>query len=122
MNVNVVSVDSVGVNTLEGVPVTIGSEKMATAYGVDLSEHRLKSLASIKGEKFDVIFIMERDHKKAVREFGKVILELGLFNDYGKETYYIQDPMGKTEDKMSLIYREMLIPLHNLQEVLRFRG
>jgi predicted ATP-grasp superfamily ATP-dependent carboligase/protein-tyrosine-phosphatase len=113
------SVDSIGVNTLEGAPVTIGSEKIAATYGVDLSKHRLKSRASIKGETFDVIFVMERDQKKEVKEFGNVILELGLMNDENDMTYYIKDPMGKTEIEMHQIYSEMLIPLHNLQKIIK---
>jgi len=113
------SVDSIGLNTLEGAPVTIGSEKIAATYGVDLSKHRLKSRASIKGESFDVIFVMDRDQKKEVKEFGNVILELGLMNDENDMTYYIQDPIGKTEIKMHQIYSEMLTPLHSLQKILK---
>jgi len=113
------TVDSIGVSTLEGAPVTIGSEKMAEIHGVDLSKHRLKSRESIKGKRFDVVFVMEREQKKEVREFGDVILELGLMNDENEMTYYIPDPMGKTEIEMHRIYREMLTPLHNVQKIIK---
>jgi predicted ATP-grasp superfamily ATP-dependent carboligase/protein-tyrosine-phosphatase len=111
-------VDSIGVNTLDGAPVTIGSEKMAAIHGVDLSKHHLKSSARIKGKRFDVVFVMERDQKKEVREFGDVILELGLMNDGNAMTYDIPDPMGKTENEMRRIYHEMLTPLQNVQKII----
>ncbi len=112
-------VDSIGVNTLDGAPVTIGSEKMAAIHGVDLSKHRLKSRSHIKGKRFDVVFVMERDQKKEVREFGDVILELGLMKDGNDLTYDIPDPMGKTEVEMRRIYQGMLTPLHNVQKIIK---
>jgi len=112
------TVDSIGVNTLEGAPVTIGSERMAAVHGVDLSKHRLKSRASIKGKRFDVVFVMEREQKKDVREFGDVIVELGLMNDENDMAYDIPDPMGRTEVEMRRIYSEMLTPLQNVQKII----
>ena len=87
-------------------PVTRLTRQVAGEHGIDLSSHRSQYLSLQLVEKADLILVMEKIHRKEIREWfqnsrDKVFL---LRSFGGGESEDIDDPIGGNQEVFELCY------------------
>jgi protein-tyrosine phosphatase len=110
-----VEVRSAGAATVDGLPASGGSLRVAREAGLDLGGHRSTRLDEALVSGADLILTMSRSHLDAVRELGggeRVALLAGLASgeeglDGGAE---VPDPFGRDDDA----YRDTLQALDGM--------
>lgn len=87
-------VESAGTWTRDGSTIPVPYQKLGNDLGIDLRQHRSQSITSIELEKFDVIVVMEKGHKEAMKiEFPKLAGRMFLLTSLaGLYPYDIPDP------------------------------
>jgi protein-tyrosine phosphatase len=102
-------VSSAGTWTRDGLPVLAVCSDLARANGVDLSEHRTRSIANISIRDFDVIVVMEQGHQEALAsEFPETRERVFLLTTLaGLPPYDIQDPLLQDAETASDIIRDL---------------
>ena len=93
-----IAADSAGVLALAGNSATYLAQKVASEYGVDLSEHKAKSVSEELVDWSDLVLVMEKSHDQALLASfpgteGKILL-LRHFARYGSRRRGIADPYG----------------------------
>lgn len=89
-------VESAGTWTVEGRKAAAQVvEVMRRIYGIDLSEHRTRSVSRSLLQPFDLILVMESGHKEAIRvEFPEVAPRVYLLYEMVGQVRDVDDPIG----------------------------
>ncbi len=103
------TVSSAGTWTREGMPVLPFSQKLAKKFGIDLSSFRTKSVTSILFHNFDLVIVMEKNHKEALStEFPGMEDRIMLLTKLsGQIPYDIKDPILQDENTAIDIIQDM---------------
>jgi protein-tyrosine phosphatase len=89
-------VDSAGTWTQPGLPIDPLAQKTAKAIGLDLRNHRTRSIGEIVPYEYDLIIAMERDNKEALNaEFPECEGRIHLLTQLAGETEDRPDPFGE---------------------------
>lgn len=93
------TVSSAGTWTRDGMAVLPFSQKLARNFGIDLGAYRTKSIASLSIHKFDLVIVMEKNHKEALSaEFPGMQDRIFLLTKLaGQIPYDIKDPILQDE-------------------------
>jgi protein-tyrosine-phosphatase len=93
-------VESAGTWALEGAPVATGSQLALKGRGIDIGNHRSRSITREMIESFDLILTMERSHKEALRaEFPEVAVRVYMLAEMAGYSHDIRDPIGGPLEK-----------------------
>lgn len=89
-------VESAGTWAIEGRKVASQVvEVMRRLYGIELSEHRTRSVSRSLLQPFDLILVMESGHKEAIRaEFPEYAPRVYLLSEMVGQVRNIDDPIG----------------------------
>ena len=80
---------------MENQPAATNTIKLVNAFGVDISNHQSKSVNREMIERFNLILVMERNHKEALRSaFRNQGSKIYLLSEMIGEKYEIIDPIG----------------------------
>lgn len=120
-------VASAGVWALEDSPAVGGAQAVMAARGLDLSQHRARSITSQMVNHFDLILTMERSHKEALRaEFPRQASRIYLLSEMVGRSHDIRDPVGGTpadyEDTARELEQILTQGLEQIEQAARARN
>ena len=88
-------VESAGTWALDGQSPADGSQTVMIERGLDISDHRSKSVSGELLQSFDLILTMEWGHKEALRtEFPEIASRIHLLSEMVNQTGNVDDPYG----------------------------
>lgn len=88
-------IESAGTWSIEDQPAATFTQEVLSQRGIDVSEHRSRSVTGELLSQFNLILTMEEGHKEALRiEFPKIAPRVYLLSEMVGEHYSIPDPMG----------------------------
>lgn len=88
-------VDSAGTWALDGEPAARNSRLTMARRGVDISDHRAKTVSAEMLESYDLILTMEAGQKEAIQvEFPSVAGRVFLLSEMEGQIASIEDPYG----------------------------
>lgn len=88
-------VESAGTWGLDGEPAAAGSQAVMNAKGIDISDHRARSIDQDLIQTFDLILTMENGHKESLKmEFSSVSEQIYLLSEMVDQKLDIDDPYG----------------------------
>jgi len=107
-------VESAGTWALEGEPAALGSQKVLAERGLDVSDHRARSVDLGLMSNFNLILTMEMGHKEAIQiEFPELVERVFMLSEMIEKEYDIHDPIGgplidfrETADELERIINE----------------
>ena len=86
---------SAGVWVMENQPAAANTIKFVREFGVDISNHQSKSINKEMIDRFNLILVMERNHKEALRSaFRNQGSKIFMLSEMIGEKYEINDPIG----------------------------
>ncbi|HMB25087.1 MAG TPA: hypothetical protein VKP08_19730 [Anaerolineales bacterium] len=89
-------VDSAGIWTKPELPADPFTQKAAREIGLDLQNHRTRSIDQVYLDEYDLIVVMERDHKETLMiEFPGCEDKIHLLTHLAGEIGDMPDPMGE---------------------------
>ncbi len=89
------TVESAGTWGLDGQPAASGSQAVMQSKGLDISEHRGRSVDAEIIKSFDLILAMENGHKESLRmEFSDQSDRIFLLSEMVDQNLDIDDPYG----------------------------
>jgi len=89
---------SAGVWALENQTAATNIINLLNDRGLDLSDHRSKIVTKDLIEKFNLILVMERNQKEALKTaFPKQAAKIFLLSEMAGETFEIVDPIGGSQ-------------------------
>ena len=101
-------VGSAGTWALEGDEAAEKAQQALLPRGIDLSAHRSRPVSRDLLEKFNLILVMERSHKEALRlEFPDLTERIYLISEMVGSNRDIRDPMGGSRADFEQSIREM---------------
>ena len=87
---------SAGMWAVGGIPAIEGAQKVMAERGMDLSGHQSSLLSAEMVDAFNLILVMEMDHKKALQEeFPALKNRVFLLSEMAGEKLDVDDPVGK---------------------------
>jgi protein-tyrosine-phosphatase len=90
-------IDSAGTWATEGQRVSENSVKAMAARGINISNHRAKSVSHEYLHNFDLIIVMEPGHKEALSlEFPEIAGKVFLLSEFSGPAVTIEDPYGQS--------------------------
>jgi protein-tyrosine-phosphatase len=90
-------VESAGVWGLDGSPAAGGCRAALKNYGLEINQHRARTVSRNLLESFNLILTMEQGHKEALRwEFPNLSKRIYRLTEMVGMNYDIKDPMGGT--------------------------
>jgi protein-tyrosine-phosphatase len=106
-------VESAGTWAMEGYPAAEKGVRLLGERGIDLRRHRARGVTRELLRQFDLILVMEKGHKEALRtEFPEIAERVLLVSELVGETREIGDPMGGSLDD----FRETIRDLEDIFE------
>jgi len=88
-------IQSAGVWAYNDQPAAINTVKILEEYGIDLSDHRSKSITENLMEDFDLILVMEKNHKETLEiAFPDRLPKIFMLGELEGSMKDIQDPIG----------------------------
>jgi protein-tyrosine-phosphatase len=88
-------VESAGTWALEGEPAARMAQKLLSAHGIDLSDHRSRQVTRELLNQFNLILVMENGHKEAMQiEFPEIAQKIYLLYEMIGLRYEVIDPIG----------------------------
>ena len=120
-------VGSAGIGALPDYPPPREITEIAEKHGLDVSEHRARSLDGPLFDRADLVLVMEPYMKEAIgrvrsgSDLDKVLL-LADFAPGAERSEEIQDPYGGPETGFAKCYSEIEACIHGLIETLRSNG
>lgn len=114
--------DSAGLLALPGNSATHLAQRVAAEYGVDLSDHKAKSVSKDLIAWSDIVLVMEKSHEQALlaafpEAAGKIFL-LRHFARYGSRRRGIADPYGLEYDAYRFCFLDIEDSVSGLVEYL----
>ncbi len=101
-------VSSMGIHGLDNQEASKYSKELCEEHGIDLSEHRSRSLIIPELEEADLIFSMEKIHKEFIQlffpKFSDVNFLLGAWPEKENKKSNIRDPMGGSRKLYKQVY------------------
>jgi protein-tyrosine-phosphatase len=92
-------IDSAGTWATEGQRVSENSVRAMAARGIDISNHVSKGVSRIFLQMFDLILVMEPEHKEALCiEFPQIAQKVFLLSEFSGSTVAVEDPYGQSVD------------------------
>ena len=89
------TVESAGTWGLDGEPAAAGSQAVMNSKGIDISDHRARSVNQEIIQTFDLILTMENGHKESLRmEFSGASDQIYLLSEMVDQKHDIDDPYG----------------------------
>ena len=105
-------VESAGTWAPEGEPAAQRTQLVLQELGIDLRDHRSRQVNQQMLSQFNLILVMERGHKEALRvEFPEIAKNVYLLSEMIGANFEIQDPIG-----MSMA--EFLLTRNEISEIL----
>ena len=100
-------VESAGTWSVEGQPAASYTRAILALRGIDIDDHRSRSLNKELLRRFNLILTMEEGHKEAITvEFPEIAQRVYLLSEMVNEIYNIQDPIGGTVDQFEMTAQE----------------
>lgn len=88
-------VESAGTWAPEGQPAASRAQMVLRGRGLDLSQHRSRSVNREMLQEFDLILTMERGHKEALQaEFPEIAARVYMLSEMTGQVFNIEDPIG----------------------------
>ena len=88
-------IESAGTWAMDGQQAVTRAQLVLQEIGLDVSEHRSRTVTSDMLLSFNLILTMERGHKEALRiEFPEVARRVYMLSEMIHAMYDIQDPVG----------------------------
>jgi protein-tyrosine-phosphatase len=101
-------VESAGIWAWDGALASSGAVKAMDHWGINLTDHRSRSIDSIRIHDFDLILTMERDHKEALQvEYPALKDHIYMISEMIGEEYDIHDPIGAAPIEYERTAREI---------------
>lgn len=101
-------VESAGTWSIENQPAAIFSQEVLASRGIDISDHRSRSVSRELLAQFDLILTMEAGHKEALKiEFPEIAHRVYMLSEMVGAKYDITDPMGSSIDEFELTAVEL---------------
>jgi protein-tyrosine-phosphatase len=92
-------IESAGVNAMEGVPPSKFSEAVMSEWGIDISDHRAKTISEDMMNEFHLVLTMEKIHKQILKaRFPKKSGKVFMLSEMSGEEFPVDDPFGATLD------------------------
>ncbi len=89
------TVSSAGAWAMEAEPATADAQQVAAEHGLDLSQHRSRSVEALDLDGFDLILVMTAGHLEALRtEFPEVGDRVERLAAMAGPPYDVADPVG----------------------------
>lgn len=89
-------VESAGIWTEPGLPADALAQRAAREIGLDLRNHRTHSIDQIRLDEYDLIMVMEKDHKEALSaEFPEHEEKIHLLTHLAGEIEDVPDPSAE---------------------------
>jgi glycine hydroxymethyltransferase len=113
---NDISIQSAGINAVNGMPPSTDSVKIMSNFGIDIQSYSSQPLSNTLLNWADIIIVMSRTHKHAIPllfsecNTSKIFL-LNQFNNVDDDIY---DPYGGSIDIYHKCFQNMKKPLDNL--------
>lgn len=117
--------DSAGLLALPGNSATYLAQQVAAEHGVDLTEHKAKSVSKDFADWSDLILVMEKSHKDSLltafpEASGKVLL-IRHFARFGSRRRNISDPYGLEYEAYRFCFLDIEDSVSGLAEYLSGR-
>jgi protein-tyrosine-phosphatase len=88
-------IDSAGTWTTDGQRVSENSVRAMASRGLDIRKHRSKGVSEAYLKLFDLILVMEPEHKEALRiEFPEIAAHVFLLSEFSGPAVAVEDPYG----------------------------
>jgi protein-tyrosine phosphatase len=88
-------VGSAGTWAVEGRPATSMAVQAMSERGIDISNHRARTVSSDLLGQFDLVLVMTHDHQEALRvEFAHIAQRVHLLSELVNATWDLDDPVG----------------------------
>lgn len=113
---------SAGLDTTPGKPADETAMRVSKSRGTDLTEHRTARASTELIERSDLIVVMDRSHREALRRSFPQALEkmlyLGSLAPDLLEGFEIRDPFGLSEEAFVRCYARIDLALEKLVKLL----
>ena len=124
-----VEVRSAGTAAHAGDPASEGSRLVAAAEGLDLSNHRSRSLSAAMAREAEFVFVMTPAHRAAVEALGVPREQVHVLSEWpapGEPGLPVFDPFGASREAYEECWRRLRIHARRiavpLRQVLRERS
>jgi len=89
-------VESAGVWAVNGEPASLGAQAAMARRGLSLINHRSQQVTYALLEKFNLILVMEANHKEELQdEFSSFARKIFLLSEMNGASYDIKDPINR---------------------------
>lgn len=101
-------VESAGTWALEGEAAHPKAQLALAERGLDLSQHRSRSVSDELLRGFNLILTMETSHKEALRlEFPDIVSRVYLMSEMVGQTFNVLDPVGGSEEDFRIAAQDI---------------
>jgi len=101
-------VESAGTWAMEGRPPAKFTQAVLQTRGLDVSDHRSRSVSKEMLSEFNLILTMENNHKTALKvEFSEYESNIYMLSEMIGEQYDIQDPIGGSMEDFEITARDL---------------
>ena len=101
-------IESAGTWAMDGQQAVTRAQMVLEEIGLDVSEHRSRTVTSEMLLSFNLILTMERGHKEALRtEFPDIARRVFMLSEMINAMYDIQDPVGGSQADFKETLREI---------------
>jgi protein-tyrosine phosphatase len=105
-----VEVGSAGTAAEDGEPASDGSIRVAGASGFDLGAHRSRRLTPDLVRSADLVLVMERRHRDAIRTLGVPVDRVHVLSEWpdpGEPGLAVEDPFGGSSEAYEECWRRI---------------
>jgi protein-tyrosine-phosphatase len=100
-------IESAGTWSIEDQPAAFYTQEVLARRGIDISDHKSRSVTGELLNQFNLILTMEEGHKEALSvEFPMIAPRVYLLSDMVGEQYNIQDPIGGPIEQFEMTAQE----------------
>lgn len=115
-------IGSAGTWAMDGERAAMGTRRILAERGINLDEHRSKSIEATMLEQYHLVLTMERGHKEALRaEFPRLGYKIFLLSEMVDRNYDIKDPIGDPLEDFRLtaaeVERILLLGMPRIREL-----
>jgi len=105
-------VASAGLAAPEGRPASLQMIELAAKDGLDLTNHRARTLSSAHPEQFDLILVMEESHLREIARVSAHLRARALLLTKWSGSTDIPDPINENEDFFTAVYQQIINASH----------
>ena len=101
------TIESAGTWSIQGQPAASNTQKVLAQRGIDIHNHRSRSVDRDLLRQFNLILTMEAGHKEALQvEFPEIAQRVYVLSEMIGESYNIHDPIGESIENFELTSEE----------------